>query len=437
MHADDDDEPQLTFPSVIVMPGWPQVIFFLLVAIFASLAFTVLKHPLEDRGLTSSDLLKYGSIPLISIVFTYLHIWLALWMTFYPLDYFGILQIPGTNTGLGWQGIIPFKAEKMARMAVQLMTQRLFDVREIFARLEPARVAAEMGPALHATLDEVITSVAQTHSPDLWALLPANVKRELVNQAHEDAPPAIASLMREMQSHVEEIFDIEDMVVKTLSRDKPLLNNIFISCGHKELSFIRNSGAYMGGLFGLVQMVIWIFYANKWLLPGIGFIVGTLTNWLALKMIFEPVQPHYPCGVRGVRIQGLFLQRQKEVSAVYARTIARKVLNSKNILAALIAGPMTDRLFELVYAQVRVQNSNQTQTLFPLSLRLSAQMRSPLFGTPAHTCFPLYALPLSLSLSPSRAAGESRLRRIRRPLQAPHPHLSGLRDLRSNQGRHL
>lgn len=293
--AEGDDEPQLTFPSVIVMPGAPQIIFFLLLAIFASLAFTVLKHPLEDRGLTSADLLKYGSIPLISIVFTYLHIWLALWMTFYPLEYFGILQIPGTNTGLGWQGIIPFKAEKMARMAVQLMTQRLFDVREIFARLEPARVAAEMGPALHATLDEVITSVAQTHSPDLWALLPAKVKRELVNQAHEDAPPAIASLMREMQNHVTEIFvsrggcgntrysalwprcaarcrwsaglclsplslpvssrrcfqDIEDMVVKTLMRDKPLLNNIFISCGHAELSFIRNSGAYMGGLVRL------------------------------------------------------------------------------------------------------------------------------------------------------------------------------------------
>ncbi len=30
------------------------------------------------------------------------------------------------------------------------------------------------------------------------------------------------------------------------------------SCGYQELIFIRNSGAYMGGIFGLIQMLIWI-----------------------------------------------------------------------------------------------------------------------------------------------------------------------------------
>jgi len=349
---EEEDRP-VRFPSVIVMPGLWQWLFFILVGVFAALAFTVLKHPLQERGITSSDVLRYGSIPLISIVFTYLHIWLALWMTFYPIEFFGCLQIPGTNVGLGWQGIIPFKAEKMARMATQLMTQRLFDVRSIFARLQPDHVASEMGAALHHTLEETISSVARLHSPDLWDLLPARVKSELVTQAHEDAPPAIAKLMLQMQANITELFDIEAMVVDTLMRDKPLLNNIFIECGHAELSFIRNSGAYMGGLFGAVQMIIWIFWEEKFMLPAFGFVVGVLTNWLALKMIFEPVQPHYPCGSRGLRVQGLFLQRQKEVSAVYARTISRRVLNSKNILAALVAGPMTDRLFALVHEHVK------------------------------------------------------------------------------------
>jgi hypothetical protein len=109
----------------------------------------------------------------------------------------------------------------------------------------------------------------------------------------------------------------------------------------------------MGGVFGVVQLIVWIWYDNPWLLPAFGFVVGVLTNWLALKMIFQPVQPHYPCGARGWRIQGLFLQRQREVSAVYARTITKKVLNSKNILASLIAGPLTDRLFALVHAHVK------------------------------------------------------------------------------------
>jgi len=112
--AEEKEEKPLAFPSMIVMPGKPQIICFLLLGVLSALAFTVLRRPLENCcGVTSGDLLRFGSIPLISIAFTYCHIWLALWMTFYPLEYFGCLQIPGTNTGLGWQGIIPFKAEKV------------------------------------------------------------------------------------------------------------------------------------------------------------------------------------------------------------------------------------------------------------------------------------------------------------------------------------
>lgn len=385
--TNEEDDGFKAFPSMFVMPAVWQIVLFLLLVVLAVLSFTVLKHPLESIGVTSTKIIKYGSIPVISVAFTYFHIWLALWLTFYvsdgssavghcinhrmpsispallllplsvsssdqPLTYVGCLQIPGTNLGLGWQGIIPFKSEKMARMAVKLMTTRLFDVREIFARLDPAQVAAEMGPALHVTLDRVISGVARAHSAALWDMLPARVRAEVITQAHEDAPPMIADMMLAMQASIHDVIDIEDMVIRSLVRDPALLNNIFIACGHAELGFIRNSGAYMGALFGCIQMVIWIVYANKWLLPAFGFVVGALTNALALKMIFEPVVARYPCGPRGLKIQGLFLQRQAEVSDVYARTISRRVMTSKNILAALIAGPTTEKLFSLVHAHV-------------------------------------------------------------------------------------
>ena len=54
-------------------------------------------------------------------------------------------------------------------------------------------------------------------------------------------------------------------------------------------------------------------------MPVAGFLVGYLTNFLALKMIFEPIFPVYVCGLK---IQGLFLQRQQEVSAEFARVQA-------------------------------------------------------------------------------------------------------------------
>ena len=40
------------------------------------------------------------------------------------------------------QGIIPFKAEKMARKATVLMTTQLLSVKDVFARIDPAIVRA-------------------------------------------------------------------------------------------------------------------------------------------------------------------------------------------------------------------------------------------------------------------------------------------------------
>lgn len=104
--SDEDEDAQLTFPAMIVMPGPWQWLFFILVGIFAALAFTVLRDPLEKHGVTSSDILRYGSIPLVSIAFTYGHIWLALWMTFYPLEYFGICQVRENQR----MGLIPSRS---------------------------------------------------------------------------------------------------------------------------------------------------------------------------------------------------------------------------------------------------------------------------------------------------------------------------------------
>ena len=67
---------------------------------------------------------------------------LALEMTFHPIEYVGIewFRIKDQPWGLfGWQGIIPTKAEKMARTTVTLMTTRLFSLEELFARIDPEK----------------------------------------------------------------------------------------------------------------------------------------------------------------------------------------------------------------------------------------------------------------------------------------------------------
>lgn len=339
------------FPPMFEVPSIPILICIVLFIIAAVLCFTVLKGKLEDIDVSSHQLIKYGSIPLVSIGFTYIHIWLALYMTFYPLNYVGCLQIPGTNTGLGWQGIVPHKGEKMARQAVKIMTTQLLKVKEVFARLEPSDVVKVLEPLLFNTIHDVIEDMALKYSPELWAVLPAKVKEEIVEKVKEEAPVHIEALMDELRNNIEDVFDIEDMVVTNMCRDKQLLVNMFVTCGYSELAFIRNSGAYMGGIFGLMQMALWFVYSDRIVVfPVVGLVVGTITNWLALKMIFEPVNPRkFLC----FTLHGLFLRRQNEVAAVYGRMVATDVLNARNIIEAILKGPYSDRLFELVYDNVQ------------------------------------------------------------------------------------
>ncbi|CAH0482595.1 unnamed protein product [Peronospora belbahrii] len=348
------------FPPMVEMPTVPVIIIGILFVIVTVLCFTVLRGPLSDIGIDSENLVKYGSIPLVSVVFTYLHIWIALWMTFYPLHYTGCLQLPDTNMGFGWQGIVPNKGEKMARQAVQIMTQQLLHVSEIFARIHPAQVVKELEPILFSTIQTVVEDMALKYSPDLWAVLPGKVKEEIVEKVKEESPVHIAALMDDIRNNIEDVFDLEDMVVTNMCKDKQLLVNMFVTCGYSELAFIRNSGAYMGGIFGLMQMGIWFVYSDPIVVfPVIGLLVGTITNWLALKMIFEPVNPKKYCGIT---FHGLFLRRQNEVAEVYGKMVARDVLNSRNIFEAILKGPYSDRLFELVYDNVQEAVNAATKT---------------------------------------------------------------------------
>lgn len=79
-----------------------------------------------------------------------------------------------------------------------------------------------------------------------------------------------------------------------------------------------------------------------------GLIVGLATNWLALKWIFQPVDPfHFGPFV----LQGQFLRRQKEVAAVFSNYFANNILNSKEIWTSILTDPITKPTFTSLFVQ--------------------------------------------------------------------------------------
>lgn len=106
---------------------WCTITVSVLLIIGATLSLTVFKEQLAAVGVSSKNIYEYGSIPVVGIFFTYAHIWFALHLMFYPLAFVGCCEMSGEfkGIGIGWQGIVPRKAAKMAGMAVDLMTSQV------------------------------------------------------------------------------------------------------------------------------------------------------------------------------------------------------------------------------------------------------------------------------------------------------------------------
>jgi uncharacterized membrane protein YheB (UPF0754 family) len=84
-------------------------------------------------------------------------------------------------------------------------------------------------------------------------------------------------------------------------------------------------------------------------LPAAGFFVGYATNWLALNLIFEPREP---VQIGPLRVQGLFIKRQREVAGQFADVIAERVLTGDNLIRHLTEGPSREPVMAILEGQV-------------------------------------------------------------------------------------
>ncbi|MBV8734651.1 MAG: hypothetical protein JO120_07720, partial [Solirubrobacterales bacterium] len=107
---------------------------------------------------------------------------------------------------------------------------------------------------------------------------------------------------------------------------------------------------YFGFLLGIPVAALTHFVTYWWLLPILGVIIGYVTNWVALWMIYEPRERHR---VGPLPVQGLFIRRQPEVSDVYANIVADDILTMRNFGRELLEGPRSDRTRALIEAAMR------------------------------------------------------------------------------------
>ncbi|QBM17090.1 hypothetical protein MARI_11960 [Marinobacter sp. JH2] len=282
-------------------------------------------------------------VPLVAAVVGWTTNWLAIQMSFYPVQFVGI-------GFLGWQGVIPRKAEKMAHICIDQTLQQFGDLNSVYRKLEPHKIVEHVVNLVSPRLDEYIDSMMYDVHPVLWDNLPLFVRSRIYRWAREQLPSRIEELVDDIGDDLDSLVDLKALLSRQLQANPDLMNRIFKEAGAVELKSVVNRGAWIGGVLGAALLPLWIRYPEPWALPLGGFLVGFVTNWLAINLIFAPLRPRR---FLFWKIQGLFLRRQNEISDVWARLVAEELITVELVADAMVNGDQGNRTRAILQKHLR------------------------------------------------------------------------------------
>jgi uncharacterized membrane protein YheB (UPF0754 family) len=302
------------------------------------------------------DLAVYASMPVVAAVIGYLTKRAAIEMMFRPVDFVGMRPF------LGWQGVVPRNSERMIMVAADLLTSKLVDPREIFERLNPGRLAAELELPLLVAADEITRDVLSRQG--VWQSLPALGQELVIKRVQAGIPDLVARIMAELAENIDELLNIKEVAVNALHRDKRLLLKLIRDISRPEMAFIARCGIYFGLFLGLVQTVVWALTKAPLVMPIFGAAIGWFTDWLAIKLVFFPRERRKLLGL--IPVQGVFQRRRDEVAKQYATVVAREVMTVPNLVAGVLNGPRAPRLQSMIAETIEQAIEEQAGRARPL-----------------------------------------------------------------------
>ncbi|KAA0023821.1 hypothetical protein [Antrihabitans cavernicola] len=320
-------------------------------------------------GVENTLLLELITVPLFTGIIGYITNWTGILMLFKPLQFHGfrllglktlfpflpkkvqVLPLIRYDGRLGWQGIVPSRADKMASIAVDKGLAKLGSVRDFYRELQPEAIAEQLTKVAQGQIRGIVEEIIERENPQLWHNLPGPVKEAVHARVRQQLPAIVADITDQIGENIDQLLDIKLMVIKYFSANPELLNELFLIMGRKELRFMQNFGFYFGFPCGFLLVAVLHFtHWTAWLvLPIGGIIIGWVVNYIGISLIFEPVFPKWYCPWR----QGLLLKRQPEITELYAKMVASKVVTISNVGEELMTGPRSDRTHQMLEETIR------------------------------------------------------------------------------------
>ncbi len=82
--------------------------------------------------------------------------------------------------------------------------------------------------------------------------------------------------------------------------------------------------------------------------PVLGALIGYITNWLAIKMLFRPLKPVYIFGIRVPFTPGLIPRRRREIAEAIAKTVEEHILPQEKLMKLFEESNYKQRLHKRV-----------------------------------------------------------------------------------------
>ena len=270
------------------------------------------------------------AIPVITALVGWGTNWAAVKMIFYPVRFVGIGK-------LGWQGIIYKSAPVLAAGVGDMMGNNLVTAKEMSERLDGEQIADFVDQQLEAEGEPIVAACAETVAPGSWQNMAPAARQTLMAQFRRELRAAVKDTADRVNQTVEQVLDVKELVVHALSGENAgVLANLMKTMAAQELKFIEYYGGIFGLVIGIIEMVAWKVVGEWWVMPIVGVVVGLVTNYLAILMIFRPVEPTRYLGI--ITYQGLFPKRQVDIARDYGRSTADVVLTPQNLINKLSQG---------------------------------------------------------------------------------------------------
>jgi uncharacterized membrane protein YheB (UPF0754 family) len=289
-----------------------------------------------------SWLILFITVPAVTAIIGWITNLAAVKMIFHPAKFLGFGPV-------GWQGILYKQGHKFATGVADMVSENLITPEELAARFSSKDlediISKHMDPEVAQTCAEVADAIG---GEGTWEKVPENVQGMIVTQVKVQTRKISGEVFDSVQGHSADLLDIHGIVYQQLSGENvERLARLTKRIGKQEFKFIEYYGGIFGFLIGLGQVGAWQILQTWWLMPIVGVLVGLVTNWLAIKMIFRPQEPtKYLFGL--VTYQGLFAKRQKDIARDYGLTAEAEILTPKVLIEALTHGEKAEKLTESI-----------------------------------------------------------------------------------------